>query len=301
MPYVTNEALPELSHPSGVPASGLGPSTATRDPWPAELGEGTANEPLRVCRRPSSSVEGRDGLRLVCLSDTHNQLARVSIPDGDVFIHCGDAVNFWSSRRDLRRFNRLVGNLPHPHKLFVSGNHCVCLDENRPDLSQEMLSNMLYVQDQLVEIEGVRFYGSPWRPRRGCFYPSEAFGFDHRRIGEEKWSRIPSGVDVLLTHSPPFGVLDYSARHGARLGCLQLLREELRRVRPRLHLFGHVHDSAGIALFRSEANQHLLPAVAEPQREDEEQNEAFRIVFANVAIQRARGALGQPVVIDFFV
>ena len=319
VPYVTNEALPHLDHLSSrrplplLPSSSSSSSSSSKEKWSDEFGEGTETNPLRVYRHRSVSLSTADPLRLICLSDTHNRIDRVRIPDGDFFIHCGDAVNFWSSARDLRRFNRFVGNLSHRHKLFVSGNHCISLDENRPDLSQLILSKMIYLQDQSIEIEGIRFYGSPWRPRRGCLYPSEAFGFDHRRIGEEIWSRIPSDTDVLLTHSPPFGVLDESSLHGARLGCLHLLREVVQRVRPRLHLFGHVHDAAGIALLRSETNRHLIdrsrPSASShphphPQHTEEEErkdDEEFRIFFANLAIQRGRRTLGQPVVIDFFL
>jgi Icc-related predicted phosphoesterase len=57
------------------------------------------------------------------------------------------------------------------------------------------------------------------------------------------WARIPETTDVLLTHGPPMGILDRTSR-GERVGC-EALREAVARVRPRLHVFGHIHEAYG--------------------------------------------------------
>ena len=264
-----------------------------------QFGNGTEENPLKIFRNVSmrnSSIDfdERRIKRLICLSDTHNKIDRIRIPDGDILIHCGDAVNHWTSSRDLRRFNRFIGNLSHQYKLFVSGNHCVSLDPSRPDLSQKILSNLIYLQDESIDIEGLHIYGSPWRPKRGCFYRSEAFGYDSKRIGQDKWSLIPSSIDILLTHSPPFGIRDYCLTHGNRLGCYQLFEHIVQRVRPRLHLFGHVHDSHGISLFKSQSNQSIFSS----QQANANFQEDFQIFFVNLSIKQRRH-LGQPIVIDF--
>jgi len=56
------------------------------------------------------------------------------------------------------------------------------------------------------------------------------------------WSNVPADTDVLITHSPPFGILDVV--NGEHVGCRDLARE-LKRIRPRLHIFGHIHQSYG--------------------------------------------------------
>jgi hypothetical protein len=260
-----------------------------------DYGSGTEAKPFIVRRNDHSDSGLTDmpskRLRFVCMSDTHNKIDKIVIPNGDVFVHCGDAVNHLTSARDLRVFNRFVGTLPHKHKLFVSGNHCISLDETRPDLSQKLLNNMTYIQDQLVDIDGVRIYGTPWRPKRGCFYRSEAFGYDAQRIGEDKWSNIPDSIDILLTHCPPFSIRDYSKMHGARLGCPALLDEIVTRIKPRIHLFGHMHICHGTSIYKSEENPHL-------QSTNSSLADSHDILFGNLAIHHGR-TLGEPIVIDY--
>lgn len=60
----------------------------------------------------------------------------------------------------------------------------------------------------------------------------------------EHWSRIPLDTDILLTHGPPHSILDQS-RRTPHLGCRELLNVVTTIVRPRLHLFGHVHGGHG--------------------------------------------------------
>jgi Icc-related predicted phosphoesterase len=57
------------------------------------------------------------------------------------------------------------------------------------------------------------------------------------------WSKIPQGIDILLTHGPPFGILD-RVQAGDRVGCEDLLRH-VERVRPAIHCFGHIHEAYG--------------------------------------------------------
>jgi Icc-related predicted phosphoesterase len=257
------------------------------------LGLGTEDNPFIIYRHPHSTERTNlKHLRFVCMSDTHNQIDKLHIPHGDVFIHCGDAVNHRTSAHDLINFNQFVGQLSHKYKLFVSGNHCVCLDPQRPERSAKLLSNMTYVQDQIIDIEGVRIYGSPWRPKRGCFFRAEAFGYDSKRIREDKWSKIPDDIDFLLTHGPPYSIRDYNPSTRERLGCPDLLDEIVKRIRPRIHLFGHMHSCRGASLYKSEDNRIL---------EDDANTKASSndILFVNLAIHQGR-TLGQPVIIDYF-
>jgi predicted phosphohydrolase len=255
-------------------------------------GSGTENDPFIVYRH--SHLIGKENLkhlRFVCISDTHNKIHKIHIPNGDVFIHCGDAVHFLTSSRDIVRFNQFVGGLPHKYKLFISGNHCVCLDPTRPDLSQQLLSNMTYLQDQLIDIEGIRIYGSPWRPKRGLLYQAEAFGYDPKLIREDKWSNIPEDLDFLLTHGPPYSIRDYHPLTDERIGCPGLLTEVVTRVRPRVHLFGHMHTCHGASLYKNEDNRILIGDTFNPESHD--------ILFINLAVHQGR-TLGEAVVIDYY-
>ena len=59
---------------------------------------------------------------------------------------------------------------------------------------------------------------------------------------EKAISRIPSDTDVLITHQPPYGILDFT--DGVHYGNISLLGRVL-SIKPRLHLFGHVHKANG--------------------------------------------------------
>jgi predicted phosphohydrolase len=256
------------------------------------IGVGTEDNPFIIYRHSDATDRTNlKHLRFVCMSDTHNEIEKVAIPYGDVFVHCGDAVKHQTSARDLRNFNRFVGQLPHKYKLFVSGNHCVCLDPRQPEESQKLLSNLTYLQDQLIDIEGVRIYGSPWRPKRGCCYRAEAFGYDSKRIRADKWSKIPDDIDFLLTHGPAYSIRDYNPSTEERLGCPDLLDEIVTRIRPRIHLFGHMHSCHGASLYKSEDNRILEGDHGKVSPND--------ILFVNLAIHHGR-TLGQPVIIDYF-
>ncbi|CAF3353857.1 unnamed protein product [Rotaria socialis] len=254
-------------------------------------GSGTENEPFVVYRNPRMIGKENKRLRFICMSDTHNDIDKIHIPHGDVFIHCGDAVNHRTSSRDIVRFNDFVGQLSHKYKIFISGNHCVCLNPKRPDKSQKLLTNMIYLQDQLIDIDGVRIYGSPWRPKRGCFYRAEAFGYDSKHIREDKWSKIPEDIDFLLTHGPPYSIRDYNSSTEEQLGCPDLLDEIVTRIRPRIHLFGHMHSCYGASLYKSEDNRIL--------EGDQFQTDSNDILFVNLAIHQ-RISYAKPTVIDYY-
>eukprot|EP00742_Colponemidia_sp_Colp-10_P005689 GILJ01006080.1.p1 GENE.GILJ01006080.1~~GILJ01006080.1.p1 ORF type:complete len:239 (-),score=14.09 GILJ01006080.1:181-897(-) len=192
-------------------------------------------------------------VRVVCLSDTHDHhddlLSRV--PMGDILIHAGDFSNF-GDIEEVKRFNEFLRRLPHRHKVVVAGNHEISFDANVYDslwqrfhkvkydcqVVKSTLTECIYLEDELVELEGLRIYGSPWQPSR---LPA-AFT---KPWGELKpiWDKIPCDLDILITHGPPANCLDepVPARH---VGCRHLL-EAVQRVQPRYHIFGHIHQAYG--------------------------------------------------------
>ncbi|HEX8564708.1 MAG TPA: metallophosphatase domain-containing protein [Pyrinomonadaceae bacterium] len=176
--------------------------------------------------------------RIVLLSDTHNCNEQISVPGGDVLIHAGDATNR-GQVDEIVAFNEWFSGFPHKHKIFVAGNHD-WLFETRPKYAQSLLAkNVVYLQDSAVEISGLKIYGSPWQPR---FFD---WAFNLNRGGEmaEKWKLIPNEVDILITHGPPFGILDETPR-GDFAGCEEL-RKRVEEIRPQLHVFGHIHFGYG--------------------------------------------------------
>lgn len=175
-------------------------------------------------------------MRIVLVSDTHGYHSLTTVPDGDVLVHAGDVCRH-GGLEDVDDFNRWLGTLPHPHKVVICGNHDWCFEE-KPDEARRRLTNAIYLQDSGCEIGGLTFYGSPWTP---VFF-DWSFMLPETELAT-KWAAIPDRVDVLITHGPPHGVLDFTNRE-EHAGSAALFDRVL-RVRPRLHVFGHIHEAAG--------------------------------------------------------
>ncbi|MFH1811393.1 MAG: metallophosphatase domain-containing protein [Pseudomonadota bacterium] len=187
-------------------------------------------------------------LTLVCVADTHMFHDDFkSFPDGDVLVHAGDLTR-QGSAKELATALAFFTALPHRHKVFVAGNHD-WLFAREPERARELMRGVTYLEDSGAEVAGLRFWGSPWQPQYGGW----AFNLPRGPALAEKWARIPDNVEVLVTHGPPFGVLDDAAayRHGLLAGsgdwhegCSDL-GERVRQVRPRVHIFGHMHGNQG--------------------------------------------------------
>lgn len=176
-------------------------------------------------------------MRIVCLADTHSLHDNVSVPDGDVLICAGDFSNS-GDRADLLRFNVWLGSLPHARKYICAGNH----DWNaflERETAVSILTNGIYVQDEAVTIDGYKFYFSPFT-QEFCGW---AFMLPEDKL-KEKWDQIPEDTDVLVTHGPPYGILDRN-REGGNCGCRHLLAA-VKKLKPKYHLFGHIHEGYGM-------------------------------------------------------
>ena len=179
-------------------------------------------------------------MKIVAISDTHG--FRPVLPNGDVLVHCGDWSHWEGTIRELTSFSRWFGTQPFKHKILISGNHdFVFLNDLTTAKSIVECYDIVYLEDSGVEIDGIRFWGSPWQPE----YKGWAFGLDEDSI-KKKWNLIPMDIDVLLTHSPPAGILD-SESSGKRMGCPHL-RDMVIKVRPKLHVFGHIHEGHGLTV-----------------------------------------------------
>lgn len=181
-------------------------------------------------------------MRLVCMSDTHTMHGRVEVPEGDVLIHAGDFTKR-GERQDIERFNAFLARQPHRHKIVVAGNHDFMFEDN-PSLARSLLTAATYLQDEAVVLDGVKFYGSPWQPR----FFNWAFNLDRGAPLKEKWDLIPDDTGVLITHGPPHGYGD-RCDDGRSVGCEEL-RLALDRVRPWVHVYGHIHEGYGKRFLR---------------------------------------------------
>lgn len=181
-------------------------------------------------------------LRLVALSDTHLRHIRheIHVPPGDILIHAGDAM-IEGTELEAQAFFQWFGALPHRHKVYIAGNHDWIFQKD-PELARSLVpAGVTYLEDSEAVVAGLRFYGSPWSPE----FMDWAFNLPRGPKLRDKWKRIPTGLDVLVTHTPPKYTLDrVIGRPDEYLGCADL-RQAVEQKKPRVHVFGHIHTGHG--------------------------------------------------------
>jgi len=180
-------------------------------------------------------------MKLVCISDTHSMHRRIpAIPDGDVLIHAGDSLG-QGTLENIEELNEWLGTLPHRHKIVIAGNHDWAFQET-PVLARQALTNAIYLEDSGSEIEGVRFWGSPWTPT----FMDWAFMLDRGEPLYQKWKQIPDNTDVLITHGPPHKIGDEVSLgfKCQNVGCVHL-RDRIYTLSLKAHIFGHIHEGYG--------------------------------------------------------
>jgi predicted phosphohydrolase len=177
-------------------------------------------------------------LKIVCMSDTHGLHRGLDVPGGDILIHAGDLSPLSGERSKIFDFNSWLGDLPYKFKCLVPGNHDHILSGRA--FRRSLISNAVVLVNEGIEIEGLRIWGCPVTSLEG-----DAFGVESAEGRREVYSQIPAETDILITHEPPHGILDADFDSNWHFGCRELL-EAVTRVRPNLHVFGHVHMGYGI-------------------------------------------------------
>jgi Icc-related predicted phosphoesterase len=180
-------------------------------------------------------------MKIVLISDTHNQHEKINLPDGDMLIHAGDVSNS-GTLTEILNFLEWFSQLDFRHKIFIAGNHDFLLEKTNP--SRIIPHGVVYLQDSLVEIEGLRIYGSPYTPKFFDWAFMKYRGEEMREV----WGLIQENIDILLTHGPPFKILD-KTEGGEHSGCEELLFR-VAEIKPRIHAFGHIHEAYGTTEIR---------------------------------------------------
>lgn len=181
--------------------------------------------------------------KFVVISDTHNKHNQITkdLGSGDFIIHAGDITSM-GYQGEVTDFLNWFSQLDFEHKIFIAGNHDFWFETNDDIAGVFKDRGVHYLYDTMVELDNIKIYGSPWQPR----FFDWAFNVDRGPKIAEKWAKIPEGLDVLITHGPPFGILDDTVQ-GQRVGCQDLLFKVL-EVKPRYHIFGHIHYAYGMSI-----------------------------------------------------
>jgi predicted phosphodiesterase len=207
---------------------------------------------------------GSNKTRIVCISDTH-LCHDFALPAGDILVHSGD-FSMTGEQTEIETFITWLKSLTQYRlKIIIAGNHDLTLEpeyyektwqqwhaEQKQDYQQigclirdpSLATNygIIYLEQQefIDPQTGLKFFGSPYQPAFGGW----AFNLpaDSPAI-KQVWSKIPDDVDVLITHGPPANILDGTIS-GEHAGCAQLLKR-IKQIKPRLHVFGHIHEGYG--------------------------------------------------------
>eukprot|EP01063_Lacrimia_lanifica_P039136 TRINITY_DN851_c1_g2_i1.p1 TRINITY_DN851_c1_g2~~TRINITY_DN851_c1_g2_i1.p1 ORF type:complete len:349 (+),score=107.76 TRINITY_DN851_c1_g2_i1:52-1047(+) len=285
---------------NGTDADGV--AAAQLRPWTA--GDAMRAAGVRVADTPEQAA---GSLRFVCVSDTHGLHRRVDVPDGDVLIHAGDFTNT-GEREQVEDFVAWLAGLPHKTKVVVAGNHDVTMDVGYyrdrgaarfhpngaydADAVRRVLvdaQHLTYLENAACEValpcgRAVRVWGSPYQPE----FCDWAFQLAPGPATAANAAAIPSATDILVTHSPPCGQGDGSPEK--RAGCPDIMREVAARVRPAVHVFGHIHSGYGVT--RAGATAFVNASTCTSQYAPT--NDA--IVFDLAAGED--GAVGEPVFVE---
>ena len=187
---------------------------------------------------------------IVCISDTHGLHDQVTVPAGDVLVHCGDTVGV-NSLTEITGFLEWFENQPHPVKLYCAGNHDG-IYERFPKEARKMVAryapSVRYLEEESIEVGGFKWFFSPYTPTFFDWY----FMADRGSQINSKWEKIPKETQVLITHGPPYGVLDLvpsdyvNGNQDRHQGCSDLRATiDSRLSALKLHVFGHLHSQGG--------------------------------------------------------
>jgi Icc-related predicted phosphoesterase len=189
-------------------------------------------------------------MKVVAISDMHGQL-EFSVPEADLLLIAGDLCpashDPWMSlymqedwlNIELRYW---LADQPIKECVAVAGNHDWIWEKDASRVPK-LNKNFHYIEDESIEILGVKIYGTPVQ----LPFNDWAFNREEKRI-QSHWDNIPEGLDILLLHSPPYGILDethhpnYASEH---IGSKSLMKR-IKKVNPRYVIFGHNHGAYGV-------------------------------------------------------
>lgn len=210
-------------------------------------------------------------MRIVAVSDTHGLHDRIgSLPEGDVLVHAGDFMNSGFDLEVIASFNRWLRKQPFKQRVVCAGNHDRSF-EFMPEIARGLLTDAVYLENDGITMDGVSFWASPYTPE----FMNWAFMYPRGDAGKRIWDLIPSPLDVLITHGPPHGILDQVAPGGEHLGCEELLKA-VEAVKPKVHIFGHIHGGAGV--FETGATKFVNAAYLNEQYRPSEPAAQIRVI-----------------------
>lgn len=176
------------------------------------------------------------------VSDLHGYYPKLE--GGDLLIVAGDLTSQDNPYQYIE-FALWLDKQDYKKKIVIAGNHDNILQECLNCI--EAIPNTQYLCDSGTEFEGLKIWGSPWTLNfKGQNPKCKAFGVDTEEELAAKWRLIPNDIDILITHSPAFFVLDgIPGKDGFLHVGSTTLGLAINRIHPRLHVVGHIHEQGG--------------------------------------------------------
>jgi predicted phosphodiesterase len=200
--------------------------------------------------------------KLTFISDTHTKHEKLNgfLPGGDMLICAGD-ITSRGYKTEIENFLKWFDKIDnYDHKIFIAGNHDFGF-QDQPNETKGLLTGyktVEYLQDELLLVgdedydDMVKVWGTPWQPE----FHNWAFNLPRGQALKEKWDMITVGTDILITHGPPFGKLDYVPYDSVNVGCEELMKR-VEEIKPKIHVFGHIHEGYGYVF---DGNTHFINA-----------------------------------------
>lgn len=177
-------------------------------------------------------------MKICAIADLHGKFWKIKIPVTDVLVVAGD-LDAYQYQSELEDFNKWLSKVPCKYKIVIAGNHDGFIDRTPICGVREILNNGIYLENSGCEIKGVKFWGAPYTNVFGKWF----FMLPEPMLTEE-WNKIPIDTDILITHGPPDGILDFTQIGQENVGSVSL-RERIKKIKPKLHIFGHIHEGYG--------------------------------------------------------
>lgn len=179
-------------------------------------------------------------MKIVAISDTHNQHKFLNLPKGDMLIHAGD-VSSRGTKEQVLDFLDWFSKTDFKYKIFIAGNHDFYFEKENEEIVKDIIpKSIIYLNDSGIEIENIKIWGSPIQPE---FY-DWAFNRDRGEEIQKHWNLVPKDTDILITHGPVYGILDKTVKNDYA-GCENLLKT-IKIIKPKIHIFGHIHEAYGV-------------------------------------------------------
>lgn len=183
-----------------------------------------------------------------CIGCLHGNYPKLK--GGDILIVSGD-LTASHSKSEFTKFTEWYLAQNYSKKVIIAGNHDTLIENGDYYFNHDWLG---YLCDSGTTFENLKIWGSPWSAQfKGinpkCCAFTFPFGCDNEEHLNEYWDMIPDDVDILITHTPPYGILDgipneYDGTE-YHTGSKSLLTHLEDRIKPKLHVFSHIHEHGG--------------------------------------------------------